>query len=174
MVGEIRDRETAEIAVQSALTGHLVLSTLHTNSAIGAISRLTDMGVEPYLLSSSLIGIMGQRLVRQVCQDCKTSYLVQPELARKYGWNADKPIRLVKGRGCPKCYDSGYKGRFAIHELMLVDETVQHLITASRGQEEIENHLVANGYRNLYNDGLNEVLKGRTTPEEIAAVIDSQ
>ena len=173
MVGEIRDRETAEIAVQSALTGHLVLSTLHTNSALGAISRLTDMGVEPYLLSSSLIGVMGQRLVRQVCANCKTSYLAPPELIRRYGWDADRPIRLVKGRGCTTCYDSGYKGRFAIHELMLVDETVQHLITAAHGPEVIDKHLVEQGYRKLFNDGLNYVLDGRTTPEEIAAVIDA-
>lgn len=110
MVGEIRERETAEIAVQAALTGHLVLSTLHTNESTGAITRLIEMGIEPYLLSSSLIGVVAQRLIRTVCQKCKTTYLATPEELEMYHWQDQGQVRLVKGRGCPDCYDSGYKG----------------------------------------------------------------
>ena len=129
MVGEIRDRETAEIAVQAALTGHLVLSTLHTNHAIGAISRMIDMGVEPYLLSSALIGVIGQRLVRTVCPSCKSSYIASPEVLQRYGWQDRTNMKLVQGRGCEECYDSGYKGRIGIHEVLEADTQLQDLIT---------------------------------------------
>ena len=133
MVGEIRDRETAEIAVQAALTGHLVLSTLHTNHAIGAITRMIDMGVEPYLLSSALIGVVAQRLVRTICPDCRTEYVAPPELMRRYGWEGERQVRLVRGRGCPECYDSGYRGRIGIHEVLEVDEDLRQLVTSNPG-----------------------------------------
>ena len=174
MVGEIRDRQTAEIAVQAALTGHLVLSTLHTNDALGAISRMIEMGVEPYLLSSALIGVMAQRLVRQVCAECKTSYLAPAEVAAACGWPAEGSYRLARGRGCPACYDSGYKGRLAIHELVEIDEQLQRRIVAKASIEELSACVQAAGHRGLYDDGMDSVLTGKTTPEEIARAIHLQ
>jgi type IV pilus assembly protein PilB len=171
MVGEIRDRETAEIAVQSALTGHLVLSTLHTNDAVGAISRLIEMEVEPYLLSSALIGIVAQRLVRSVCGACKTSYLAPPEIVAKHQWNADDNIQLVRGRGCPTCYDSGYKGRIGIHELLEIDETMQKMIIANASRDQLLAHAATHGHKDLYADGVARALKGHTTLEEVSRVI---
>jgi type IV pilus assembly protein PilB len=171
MVGEIRDRETAEIAVQSALTGHLVLSTLHTNDAVGAISRLIEMEVEPYLLSSALIGIVAQRLVRSVCGSCKTSYLAPPEIVAKHKWNPDDNVQLVRGRGCPTCYDSGYKGRIGIHELLEIDEPIQKMIIANASRDEILKQAATQGHKDLYADGVARALKGHTTLEEVSRVI---
>lgn len=171
MVGEIRDRETAEIAVQSALTGHLVLSTLHTNDAVGAISRLIEMEVEPYLLSSALIGIVAQRLVRSVCSSCKTSYLAPPEIVAKHHWNPDDNVQLVRGRGCPACYDSGYKGRIGIHELLEIDEPMQKMIIANASRDQILAQAATKGHKDLYADGVARALKGHTTLEEVSRVI---
>lgn len=171
MVGEIRDRHTAEIAVQASLTGHLVLSTLHTNDAIGALSRVIDMGVEPYLLASALAGVVAQRLVRQVCPSCKTSYLATPDVAAAHGWDASEPIRLVKGRGCAACYDSGYKGRLAIHELLQSDEELQRLIVRSPSRDDLAAFFRNRGGGSLFDDGLQRVLEGRTTLEEVSRVI---
>ncbi len=172
MVGEIRDRQTAEIAVQAALTGHLVLSTLHTNHALGAVSRLVEMGVEPYLLSSSLIGVVAQRLVRHVCNACKTTFLASPEVCAAHGWKADT-VRLVRGRGCQVCYDSGYKGRLAIHELLQVDMRLQRLIVENAAPDVMDAKLKAAGHKGLYDDGVLHVLKGETTLEEIARVVNA-
>ena len=174
MVGEIRDRQTAEIAVQAALTGHLVLSTLHTNDAAGAVSRMVEMGVEPYLLASALIGVVAQRLVRQVCGACKTTYLATPELAAAHGWSETANIRLVRGRGCQACYDSGYRGRFAIHELLEIDPGTQRLIIANATREELATHAQQHGHKPLYADGLGRALAGETTLEEISRVIHFQ
>ena len=171
MVGEIRDRQTAEIAVQASLTGHLVLTTLHTNDAIGALSRMIDMGVEPYLLASALAGVVAQRLVRQVCPSCKTSYLATPDLAATYGWDQGEPIRLVKGRGCASCYDSGYKGRLGIHELLQSDEALQRLMVRSPSRDELAAFFKHAGSRSLFEDGLQRVLEGRTTLEEVSRVV---
>ncbi len=171
MVGEIRDRETAEIAVQSALTGHLVLSTLHTNDAVGAISRLIEMEVEPYLLSSALIGVVAQRLVRSVCGACKTSYLAPPEIVAKHGWDAEANIQLTRGRGCPTCYDSGYKGRIGIHELLEVNEEIQKLIIANAPRDQILGSAAKQGHKDLYADGVARALRGHTTLEEVSRVI---
>ncbi len=170
MVGEIRERETAEIAVQAALTGHLVLSTLHTNDSIGAVTRLIDMGVEPYLLSSALLGVVGQRLVRTICPKCRTEFLAPPELAHRHGWNGDEDIRLAKGRGCDSCYDSGYKGRMGIHELLTTDGALQKLIIAGPSRDELTDYLRNRDFSNLFNDGMARVLEGRTTVEEISRV----
>jgi type IV pilus assembly protein PilB len=172
MVGEIRDRETAEIAVQAALTGHLVLSTLHTNHAIGAISRMIDMGVEPYLLSSALIGVLGQRLVRTVCPSCKTSYIASPEVLQRYGWADRNSMKLVQGRGCEECYDSGYKGRIGIHELLEADTRLQDLITANPSRDELEHYLQACQHKSLFDDGLERVASGLTTIEEVSRVVN--
>ncbi|GAC1415460.1 MAG: ATPase, T2SS/T4P/T4SS family [Burkholderiaceae bacterium] len=174
MVGEIRDRQTAEIAVQAALTGHLVLTTLHTNDTLGAVSRLVEMGVEPYLLSSALIGVMAQRLVRRVCNSCKTSYLVPPQTAATaYRWTGKGDLRLTKGRGCPACYDSGYKGRMGIYELLEIDGDLQRMIVANAGKDDMLRHVAAAGHHDLYADGMDHAFAGDTTPEEIARVVHS-
>ena len=171
MVGEIRERETAEIAVQAALTGHLVLSTLHTNDSVGAITRLIDMGVEPYLLSSALIGVIAQRLVRTVCPSCKTTYVAEPEIVKKYDWETDKPIRLVRGRGCKECYDSGYRGRIAIHETLETDTSLQRLIVSNPSKDELSEFLGERGVRTLFDDGLERVRRQLTTVAEVGRVV---
>ncbi len=173
MVGEIRERETADIAVQAALTGHLVLSTLHTNHAIGAITRMIDMGVEPYLLSSALIGVVAQRLVRSICPACKTRFAAPPELIQRYGWEGQGQIQLARGRGCPECYDSGYRGRFGIHEVLEADEKLQRLVTSNPGREELARYVSEHGLKTLFDDGLDHVRKGETTIEEISRVINA-
>lgn len=171
MVGEIRERETAEIAVQAALTGHLVLSTLHTNESTGAITRLIEMGIEPYLLSSSLIGVVAQRLLRTICKDCKTSYLATPEEVSLYNWEQQGQVRLMKGRGCPNCYDSGYKGRVATHEVLKVDSALQKLIVNDPNQDKLIDFVKDTGMVTLYDDGIEKALQGHTTVEEVARVI---
>ena len=171
MVGEIRDRQTAEIAVQAALTGHLVLSTLHTNDSVGTVSRLLEMGIEPYLLSSALVGVVAQRLVRRVCEACATTYMAPPEILAAYGWSATEPVRLVRGRGCPACYDSGYKGRLGIHELLEIDSGFQEVINSGAGQENCLAHCRSRGMRFLRDDGVERALGGLTTLEEIARAI---
>jgi len=171
MVGEIRDRQTAEIAVQAALTGHLVLSTLHTNDAIGAVARLVDMGVEPYLLSSALIGVMAQRLVRRICPECRTTYIAPPELVERFEWQGRGQVMLARGRGCRNCYDSGYKGRVAIHELIDIDRPLQSRIVADAGYESLREHVRRGPWPGLFDDGLERVLGGHTTLEEISRVV---
>jgi type IV pilus assembly protein PilB len=169
LVGEIRDRETAVIAVQAALTGHLVLSTLHTNDALGALTRMVDMGVEPYLLSSALAGVLAQRLVRQVCQACKQTYLASPVLVEMHG--LPPQARLSKGRGCPACYDSGYRGRMAIHEIVECTEDLQRLMIKSPTRDELQAFAKTAFSSTLFSDGLHRVLEGRTTLEEVSRVI---
>jgi len=169
LVGEIRDRETAIIAVQAALTGHLVLSTLHTNDALGALTRMVDMGVEPYLLSSALAGVLAQRLVRQVCQACKHTFLASPALVATHGLPAQ--ARLTKGRGCPACYDSGYRGRMAIHEVVECSEDLQRLMVKNPTRDELQSFAKTSFSSTLFSDGLQRVMEGRTTLEEVSRVI---
>jgi type IV pilus assembly protein PilB len=169
MVGEIRDHDTAVIAVQAALTGHLVLSTLHTNDALGALSRMIDMGVEPYLLSSALAGVIGQRLVRQVCPACKHTYLPAPALVAAHRLPGD--ARLTKGRGCKACYDSGYRGRLAIHEVLESSEELQRLMISSPSRDELQAFARDAALSTLFSDGLQRALEGRTTLEEVSRVI---
>ena len=166
MVGEIREHETAEIAVQAALTGHLVLSTLHTNDAISAVTRLLDMGIEPYLLSSALQGVIGQRLVRTVCQDCKTTFVPTKEIALMLGSDDPRSIRLAKGRGCQACYDSGYRGRIGVHEVIRIDSELQQLMSADATREDFDKYIATNGLKTLLDDGYDRVRKGLTTIEE--------
>ncbi len=173
MVGEIRERETAEIAVQAALTGHLVLSTLHTNDSIGAVSRLLDMGVEPFLLSSALIGVVAQRLLRRTCPDCKTSYVAPPGSLDHFGVEVKERARLVRGRGCQNCYDSGYKGRMAIHEILETDPGLQRLIVANASRSDLDEYLAARGIQTLLQDGVDRALAGETTVEEAVRVVNS-
>ncbi|MBI5441884.1 MAG: Flp pilus assembly complex ATPase component TadA [Deltaproteobacteria bacterium] len=173
MVGEIRERETADIAVQAALTGHLVLSTLHTNDSIGAVTRLLDMGIEPYLLTSAVIGVIGQRLVRKVCHECKTTYAAPPQLAEQHGWSASESVRLARGRGCPACYDSGYKGRIGIHEVLEVDQAVQRIVLSEPTREALAEHVRQRGFRGLWEDGLDRVRRGLSTVEEVSRAVNA-
>ncbi|MFK8026606.1 MAG: ATPase, T2SS/T4P/T4SS family [Gammaproteobacteria bacterium] len=173
MVGEIRERETAEIAVQAALTGHLVLSTLHTNDSVGAVSRMIDMGVEPYLLSSALVGVIAQRLVRVICPSCKTSKVAPPEIAEKYGWTKDESVRLYYGRGCSDCYDSGYKGRIGIYEALAVTPELQNLIVKNPSRDELNKYIETGDVATLFSDGINRVKEGITTIEEVTRVVNA-
>ncbi len=167
MVGEIRDRETAEIAVQASLTGHLVLSTIHTNDGAGTISRLIDMGIEPYLLSSSLAGVVAQRLVRTVCPECKTSYYPDQDLLERIGLREGGKVHLVKGKGCPACYDSGYHGRVGIYELVRTDAALKSLILTNPSVEEIREFQRKAGIPSLWMEGLKKVQERQTTVEEV-------
>jgi general secretion pathway protein E len=172
MIGEIRDRETAEIAIQASLTGHLVLSTLHTNDAASAVTRLTDMGIEPYLISSTVVGVMAQRLVRVICPDCKEPYNPQngavswaelQQVAKGF-------VKLYKGAGCEKCLQAGYLGRTAIFELLLVDDRIRNLIVSRQEAHLIKRAAVEKGMTTLRQDGLRRALAGTTTLEEVYRV----
>ncbi|MBB2191015.1 type II/IV secretion system protein [Gluconacetobacter azotocaptans] len=170
MVGEIRDIETAQIAVQAALTGHLVLSTLHTNSAAAAIIRLRDMGVEDYLLTAVLRGVVAQRLVRRLCDRCKTPYSPPPELVERLGLRAlspDAPVTLFRPVGCAQCRNTGYSGRQAIAELLEPDEAIEHLIFSRSDHTAIERAAVAAGMVPMFASGLMAALRGETTIEEV-------
>jgi general secretion pathway protein E len=172
MVGEIRDHETAEIAIHASLTGHLVFSTLHTNDAAGAVTRLLDMGVEPYLVASSLVGVVAQRLLRRVCSNCSEPYEHKPDLLEAIGITGNEPnANLRKGRGCEKCQGSGYKGRQGLYELLIIDETIKRMTVSRSSSTEMKNHAVqAQGMRTLLGDGRLAVLAGKTTPEEVLRV----
>lgn len=172
MVGEIRDRETAEIAIRSANTGHLVLSTMHTNDAAGAVTRLIDMGVEPFLVASSVTGVVAQRLVRTLCRQCRRPYAV-PERAEErliLGEPPDTPLTLYRPVGCPACGGTGYFGRMAIQEVMPVTSSLRRLILAKASGEEIARQAVAEGMVPLWQDGLAKVRQGLTTLEEVRRV----
>ncbi len=171
MVGEIRERETAAIAVQAALTGHLVLSTLHTNDSVGAITRLIDMQVEPFMLSSALIGVVAQRLLRTICPECKTTYIAEPAVVERFGWPSDQPIRLARGRGCKACYDSGYRGRMAIHETLETDGDLQRLIVSNPRKDELDEFLKGRNFQTLLDDGMDRVRAQQTTIEEVGRVV---
>ena len=169
MVGEIRDNETAQIAVQASLTGHLVLSTLHTNSACGAVTRLRDMGVEPFLLSSSLVGVIAQRLVRRLCPHCKTAHAVRPQeqqLLQAHGINAS---HLWQAKGCTSCRQSGYQGRMAIHELLLATPELREAIHTERHERQLE-QIQRRRHLSLLANGLRVAAEGMTSLEEILRV----
>ncbi|KAA3666307.1 type II secretion system ATPase GspE [Pectobacterium carotovorum] len=167
LVGEIRDGETAQIAVQASLTGHLVLSTLHTNSALGALSRLQDMGVEPFLLSTSLLGVLAQRLVRTLCSDCSQPQPVDSVQAEQMGI---APGTLLHSPvGCPQCSFTGYRGRIGIHELVLINDDVRAAIHRSDGEMAIA-QILGGSRTTIRQDGLNKVLAGLTTWEEVIRV----
>ncbi|MEK3764352.1 GspE/PulE family protein [Solibacillus sp. FSL K6-4121] len=170
MIGEVRDVETAQIAIRASLTGHLVLSTLHTNSAIESVSRLQDMGIEPFLISSSLVGILAQRLVRQNCRDCSTEVEPTNREIEIFSNNGLVIEKLRKGRGCAACANTGYRGRVAIHELLPVDRELKDLILKRANTTEIDNYMRKAGYRTLLQDGLLKVQDGMTTTEEVLRV----
>jgi len=170
MIGEIRDLETAQIAVRASLTGHLVLSTLHTNSAVESIARLNDMGVEPFLLSSSLVGIVAQRLVRKICRDCGHAYTPDDAtltIFRQYGIEITE---LRKGAGCPSCNGTGFKGRIAIHEVLPINREIKNIMMTSMNSNDIKQQMKTDGIKTMMEDGLLKVEKGITTLEEILRV----
>ncbi|KOO59359.1 general secretion pathway protein GspE [Rheinheimera sp. KL1] len=169
MVGEIRDLETAQIAVQASLTGHLVLSTLHTNTAAGAITRLEDMGVEPFLLSSSLLGVLAQRLVRTLCPHCKQAHEPDKEERALLGVTKKDGTLIYRAVGCEHCNQTGYRGRTGIHELLVVDEHTRELIHNGKGEQAIEKYIRTQS-PSIRQDGFSKVLTGETTLEEVLRV----
>jgi general secretion pathway protein E len=170
MVGEIRDRETAEIAIESALTGHLVLSTLHTNDASGALVRLQDMGIDSYLIGSSVLVVLAQRLVRQVCQHCKESVPFDPQEAALLGLAPGELTTIVRGAGCERCGGSGYRGRLGIYELLMMSDSVRHQISVGADASVIRGEALAEGMQTLRGDALDKLRAGLTTPEEVVRV----
>ncbi len=167
MVGEIRDLETAGIAIHAALTGHLIFSTLHTNDAPGAMTRLMDMGVENYLVSSTLIGVVAQRLVRRICNSCKTEYRIPSELKKELRINTDI---LWRGKGCEECSNTGYRGRIGIFELLVVNDEIRNMIMAKATSRELREKAISLGMKTLRQDGIEKVMKGITTSDEVLRV----
>lgn len=170
MIGEIRDEETARVAVQAALTGHLVLATLHTNDAAGAVTRLIDMGVEPYLLSSALVGVIAQRLTRTVCPDCAVNYFPPATELEEAGlhWKSPRPLR--RGEGCRKCHDTGYRGRVGVYEVMEVTPPLRRMIARNAPVHELRDNLRISGVKTLREEGVLMALDGRTTLDEVLRV----
>ena len=174
MIGEIRDLETAEIATRASLTGHFVLSTLHTNSAVESIARLQDMGIEPFLISSSLVGVIAQRLVRKVCRDCSqvvTATEREKEIFAEVGLQIDT---FHRGLGCPACNHTGYRGRIAIHEMLPIDKAVKEFILQGKNISVIRDYMKEEGYYTLLEDGFLKVLDGLTTTEEVLRVATAE
>jgi len=169
MVGEIRDLETAEIAVQASLTGHLVFSTLHTNSAVGAVTRLRDMGVEPFLLSSSLLGVLAQRLVRVLCTECREPYKASPADCAALGIEVDETRTLYRASGCTSCNQLGYRGRTGIYELIEINDAMRAMIHDGDGEIELERE-ARKLSPSIRQDGWRKVLEGVTTVEEVLRV----
>jgi len=168
MVGEIRDLETVEIAVQASLTGHLVFSTLHTNDAAGALTRLVDMGIEPFLISSSLLAVLAQRLVRRICPNCKVSFMPEASTLEELGLSGDQSF--WKGEGCPLCLKSGYRGRSGIFELLPMENEIRGLVTSGADSVRIKEAAVRNGMSTLFEDGVLKVKSGATTLDEVMRV----
>ena len=177
MIGEMRDVETAGIAVQSALTGHLVLSTLHTNDAAGSITRLLDMGVEDYLLTSTINGILAQRLVRLLCTQCRQPYPALPELAdelRLHRFSDTRDITLYKSVGCEQCGGTGYRGRAAIMEFLMMSDPLRRMVLKHADAGELQATAQKEGMDTMYEDGLRKAVAGLTTIEEVLRVTSQQ
>lgn len=170
MIGEIRDKETAEIAIRSALTGHLVFSTLHTNSAVDAIPRLIDMGIEPYLVASSVKGVVAQRLVRKLCPDCRKARKPTPEEVEMFKRRGRSVDVLYEGKGCDACHKTGYRGRFAVHEIVTVDEQVKRRLLDGSTIDSIKDYLLDEGMAFLLDDGLDKAKAGYTTLAEVLQI----
>ncbi|MFL5320063.1 MAG: type II secretion system ATPase GspE [Myxococcaceae bacterium] len=175
MVGEIRDKETAEIAIQASLTGHLVFSTVHTNDAAGAVTRLVEMGVEPFLVASSLTGILAQRLVRRVCPDCRQAYTPTNEELAEVGLSLDQMAKagvtqVYRATGCPACNRLGYRGRTGVYELLTVDDHIRQLVLKNVDSSTIKKSAVSRGMRTLLDDGARKILLGETTIAEVLSV----
>ncbi len=174
MIGEMRDSETAHIAVQSALTGHLVFSTLHTNDAVSSLTRMTDMGVEPFLISSSVIGVMAQRLVRRICPRCIEKYIPDEGIFDDLELNITLPekgnIRLYKGKGCDYCKNTGYYGRIAIFEMIEINDEIRSMILRKISSNEIKDVAIRNGMKTLLDSGITRALEGITSIDEVFRV----
>ena len=172
LVGEVRDSETAQIAIEAALTGHMVLSTLHTNDSASSIGRLIDMGVEPYLVSSSLGSVVAQRLARRLCERCRRPRQAEPEVVARMGYNpAETPVTLYEAGGCKFCSGTGYRGRLAITEVLIMSEEIQHMAVARHPSDEIKKVAVSQGMRTLREDGMEKVVLGMTSLEEVLRVV---
>jgi len=167
LVGEIRDRETAKIAIEASLTGRLVLSTLHTNDSPSTITRLLEMGIEPYLISSSLLASIGQRLARSICPSCKSDFFPPKEVIQDLGFDENKNLKLIRGRGCTSCFDSGFKGRIGIHEMLVNEPGLQKLILSNPTIDRLKEYLDKKGFITMQQDGYKKVLAGETTIEEV-------
>jgi len=175
MVGEIRDMETAEIALQASLTGHLVLTTLHTNDAPAAVTRLIDIGMPPYLIASSILGIIAQRLVRKICPDCKEEYIPDPELLSRLSLNKEElPFKFYRGAGCPKCGQLGYKGRTVIEEVMVMGHKMRELIQTSASIDILREAAMATGMTTLGVSGLRKIEEGITTLDEVLKAVQQK
>jgi general secretion pathway protein E len=174
MVGEIRDRETAEIAIQASLTGHLVFSTLHTNDAAGAVTRLLDMGVEAFLVSSSVIAIIAQRLVRVICRECREAYRPDLSLVNEIGLNRASDTGFdgffYRGKGCAACFQTGYRGRSGIYELLVIDDNIRGLIMSGADSSVIRRKAIEQGMTTLFRDGMTKIVQGITTVDEVLRV----
>ncbi len=170
MIGEIRDSETAEVAIQSALTGHLVFSTVHTNDAAGAITRLQEMEIESFLISSALLGVLAQRLVRIICTHCKESCTIEPDALLEMGIDDPAPPSAFRGKGCDHCNKTGFRGRTGIYELLVIDDDIRKLILAQASSQEIRKRAVQSGMTTLRQDGWRKIQEGITTVEEIIRV----
>jgi general secretion pathway protein E/type IV pilus assembly protein PilB len=173
LVGEIRDQDTAEMAFRAAMTGHQVYSTLHTNSAVGAIPRLLDIGILPDIMAGNIIGIIAQRLIRKVCTDCRQAYQAETHECKLLGVKPGPTApTLYRATGCDKCDYQGYRGRLAIMELLKLDSDLDELIARRATLREIRSAAIARGFRTLVDDGLRRVLDGSTSFDEVARVVD--
>lgn len=170
MVGEIRDKETAVIAAQAAITGHLVLSTIHTNDAPSAFMRLIDMGAEPYVVASSVIGVVAQRLVKVICEECKEEY--QPTDDELRYWDSRMMPKFYRGRGCSKCNHTGYKGRTAVYEIIMVNREIRNLIMERASSQKIKAEALKAGFTDMKHNAMELIMEGKTTLEEMRKVIN--
>ena len=176
LVGEIRDQETADIAVKAALTGHLVFSTLHTNSAAGAMTRLVDMGVEPFLIASSVIAVAAQRLIRKICQNCKKPFEITEDVYQRLKLKPEdwKDVKTFKGTGCEKCNGSGYHGRMAVIEVLTMNQELRELIIQKKSNDLIHEAAVRNGMETLFFNALGYFKSGQTTLDEVLRVATAE
>ena len=174
MVGEIRDQETAEIAIQSALTGHMVFSTLHTNDAAGGLTRLVEMGIEPFLAASSVVGILAQRLVRTICPHCRETYTPETTILERLNIDPTRGDTFYRGRGCDKCMDIGYRGRTGVYELLSINEKIRTAILANADAGTIRTMAIEGGMTPLRNAGLELARQGETTLEEVIRVTQEE
>jgi general secretion pathway protein E/type IV pilus assembly protein PilB len=172
MVGEIRDLETAEIAINASLTGHMVFSTLHTNDAPGAVTRLIDIGVKPFLVSTSLRAVLAQRLVRKICGKCKQPYTPEVRELRSLNLNPTQVAgaNFMRGAGCPHCNGTGYRGRIGIFELFIINEELQRMIYENAGTAKLREKARSLGMRTMREDGVRKVIAGQTTIEEVVSI----
>jgi general secretion pathway protein E len=175
LIGEIRDLETAEIAIQASLTGHLVFSTLHTNDAPSAITRLVDMGVEPFLVGSSLVAVLAQRLVRVLCTKCREAYAATAEELKEIGVRPpERPVKVYRAKGCADCNFTGYRGRVGIFELMLIDDDLRSLVSQNIDSKTIKQAAIRKGMRTLRGDGALKVLQGITSSAEVLRATEEE